>query len=218
MTLQLFGHPFSSYCQKALIAFYENGIAFDFRLLDSDPATFAEFAGLWPIGKFPMLVDDGRVIFEATGIIEHLAVHHPGPVALIPADAAAAVEVRMLDRFFDNYVMNAMQPIVANALRPEGERDPRALPDAQAMLDKSYAWLEARMADREWATDAGFSLADAAAAPSLFYADWAYPLGDRYPSVTAYRRRLLARPSFARAVDEARRYRHYFPLGAPDRD
>lgn len=218
MTLQLFAHPFSSYCQKALIAFYENDIEVDFRLLDSDPAAFAEFTGLWPIGKFPMLVDDGRVIFEATSIIEHLAVHHPGPVALIPADAAAAVEVRMLDRFFDNYVMNAMQPIVANALRPEAERGPRAIPDAHAMLDKSYAWLEARMTDREWATDAGFSLADAAAAPSLFYADWAYPLGDRYPAVTAYRRRLLARPSFARAVDEARRYRHYFPLGAPDRD
>ena len=218
MTMQLFAHPFSSYCQKAEIAFYENGIDVDFRLLDGDPATAAEFSGLWPIGKFPMLVDDGRVIFESTSIIEHLAAYHPGPVALIPADAAAAVEVRMLDRFFDNYVMNAMQPIVANALRPEAERDPRALTDAHAMLDKSYAWLEARMADREWAAGAGFTLADAAAAPSLFYADWAYPLGDQYPAVTAYRRRLLARPSFARAVDEARPYRHYFPLGAPDRD
>jgi glutathione S-transferase len=217
MTLQLFGHPFSSYHQKALIAFYENGIPFDFRMIE-DPATAAEFATLSSIGKFPLLVDDGRIIFEATSIIEHLAVHHPGPVALIPADPKAAVEVRMLDRFFDNYVMNAMQPIVANALRPEAERDPRAIPDAHAMLDKSYAWLEARMAGRTWATDAGFSLADAAAAPSLFYADWAYPLGDAYPAVTAYRRRLLARPSFARAVDEARRYRHYFPLGAPDRD
>lgn len=217
MTLQLFGHPFSSYHQKALIAFYENDVPFDFRMLE-DPATAAAFAALSPIGKFPLLVDDGRIIFEATSIIEHLAVFHPGPVALIPADPKAAVEVRMLDRFFDNYVMNAMQPIVANALRPEAERDPRAIPDAHAMLDKSYAWLEARLAGRTWATDAGFSLADAAAAPSLFYADWAYPLGDRYPAVTAYRQRLLARPSFARAVDEARRFRHYFPLGAPDRD
>lgn len=216
--MQLFGHPFSSYYHKSLIAFYENDIAFEPRLLGGDDATAAEFAGLSPTGKFPLLVDGDRVVFEATSIIEHLAVHHPGSVALIPAQCAAAVEARMLDRFFDNYVMAPMQAIVGNALRPEGERDPRALPDAQAMLDRSYAWLEARMANREWATDAGFSLADAAAAPSLFYADWAYPFGDKYPALTTYRQRLLARPSFARAVDEARPFRPYFPLGAPDRD
>jgi glutathione S-transferase len=34
----------------------------------------------------------------------------------------------------------------------------------------------------------------------------------------AYRARLLARPSIARAVDEARPFRKLFPLGAPDRD
>ena len=34
----------------------------------------------------------------------------------------------------------------------------------------------------------------------------------------AYRARLLSRPSVARAVDEARPFRSYFPLGAPDRD
>jgi glutathione S-transferase len=74
------------------------------------------------------------------------------------------------------------------------------------------------MASREWAVGDDFSLADCAAAPSLFYADWSHPLGGRFPNVTAYRQRLLARPSFARAVDEARPYRSFFPLGAPDRD
>ena len=73
------------------------------------------------------------------------------------------------------------------------------------------------MKGREWAAGAGFSLADCAAAPALFYADWVHPIGSALPGVGAYRRRLLARPSFARAVNEARPYRSLFPLGVPAR-
>src|SRR5262249_29863949 len=121
-------------------------------------------------------------------------------------------------RFFDNYVHTPMQAVVANALRAEGERDPKGVADARAMLETAYGWLERRMADRAWAASDGFSLADCAAAPALFYADWTHPIGDAFPNVRAYRSRLNARPSFARAIDEARPYRPLFPLGAPDRD
>ena len=86
------------------------------------------------------------------------------------------------------------------------------------MLDTSYAWLDERMAGRTWAVGETFTLADCAAAPSLFYADWTHRIPEQYANLAAYRARLLQRPSFARAVDEARRFRHYFPLGAPDRD
>src|ERR1700749_4485546 len=99
MTLQRFAHPFSSYCQKVLIALYENGIPFTFRMLGPDqPETGAEFASLWPIKRFPLLVEDGRTILEATTIIEYLEVRHPGATALIPRDPGLAVEVRMMDR------------------------------------------------------------------------------------------------------------------------
>ncbi len=74
------------------------------------------------------------------------------------------------------------------------------------------------MADREWAAGPSFSLADCAAAPSLFYADWTHPIPGGLTHLKACRARLLAWPSFARAVDEARPYRSYFPLGAPHRD
>ncbi len=219
MTLQLFAHPFSSYCQKALIALYENDIPFVFRMLSPDePANGEEFARLWPIRRFPILVEDGRTILEASIIIEYLQVAHSGPVTLIPQDPAAAIEVRMLDRFFDNYVMTPQGRCVFDALRAPEARDPQGVAEARAMLDTAYAWLDERMADREWAAGAGFSLADCAAAPSLFYADWTHEIPARFAHLRAYRARLLARPSFARAVDEARPFRAYFPLGAPDRD
>ena len=120
MSLQLFGHPFSSYTMKALIALYENETPFDFRILDPDhPENGAELARRWPVAKFPLLVDGETTVFETSAIIEHLAAFHPGPVPLIPADAKAAVPVRMLDRVFDSHVMGPMQAIVFDARRPE---------------------------------------------------------------------------------------------------
>ncbi|WP_312217472.1 MULTISPECIES: glutathione S-transferase family protein [unclassified Brevundimonas] len=215
--MKLYAHPFSSYCQKALIALYENDTPFEFKLLE-DEASMAELAALWPLKRFPVLEDEGRTIVETTSIIEHLAVHHPGPVRLIPDDPAAAVEVRMMDRVFDNYISSPQQKVVFNAIRTEADRDPYGVAEAKRMLDTTYAWLDERLTGREWATDHGFSLADCAAAPALFYADWTHPIDERFKTLKAYRARLLARPSMARAVDEARPYRAYFPLGAPDRD
>jgi glutathione S-transferase len=217
MTPELFAHPFSSYCQKALIALYENNTPFTYRMIE-DAGVGEELAALWPLKRFPILRDNGRVVLETSIIIEYLQVHHPGPVDLIPDDADLALEVRMLDRFFDNYVMTPQGKFVFDALRPPEHRDPHGVDEARSMLDTSYAWLDQYMQGRTWAVGETFTLADCAAAPSLFYADWTYRIPERYGHLAAYRARLLQRPSFARAVDEARRFRHYFPLGAPDRD
>lgn len=218
MSLTFYGHPFSSYTQKALIALYENELAFDYQVLGSDPAVGERFAALWPMTRFPILVDEGRTILEASIIIEHLAVRHPGPVRLIPDDADEATEARMMDRFFDNYINTPQQKFVFNALRPEADRDPYGVEEARRMLETAYAWLDEVMAYRKWASGGAFSIADCAAAPALFYADWTLPIPEQYANVHAYRRRLLARPAFDRCVEEGRPFRAYFPLGAPDRD
>jgi glutathione S-transferase len=219
MTLRLYAHPFSSYCQKVLTALYENDTPFDWRVLaPDDPEVEAEFAALWPLRRMPVLVDQGRTVVESTSIIEYLAVYHPGRVRLIPTDADAALEARTMDRVFDNYVMTPMQRIVFDFIRPPEARDPHGVKDARAMLDKAYGWLDGVMAMRAWAAGDAFSLADCAAAPSLFYADWVHPIPEPFANLRSYRVRLLARPSFARAVDEARPFRAWFPPGAPDRD
>ncbi|MBV8847974.1 MAG: glutathione S-transferase family protein [Methylobacteriaceae bacterium] len=219
MPLTLFAHPFSSYSQKVLIALYENGTSFDFRVLDPQhPDNGAAFARLWPMAKFPLLLDSDRPVMESSTIIEYLQLHYPGPVRLIPDDRIAGLEVRMLDRIFDNHVMANMQRVVADALRPPERRDAVEVEKAKSALETAYGWLDTHMSRREWAAG-DFSLADCAAAPSLFYADWVHPIeAARFAALRAYRTRLLARPSFARAVDEARPFRAYFPLGAPDRD
>jgi len=217
MSLTLYAHPFSSYCQKVLIALYENAVPFEYRLLE-DARSMAELEALWPLKRFPVLVDEGRPVAEASIIIEHLQLTRLGPVRLIPEDPRAALEVRKLDRFFDNYVSTPQQKVVFDRIRPEADRDPYGVAEARKLLETAYGWLDGVMAGREWAAGGEFSLADCGAAPFLFYADWTHAIDARFANVHAYRQRLLARPSFARAVNEARPYRRFFPLGAPDRD
>ena len=217
MALTLYAHPFSSYCQKVLMALWENATPFTYRHLE-EPGAGEELARLWPIRKFPVLVDGHQTIVETSIIIEYLDLHYPGKVRFVPEDPGEALEVRLLDRFFDQYVMNAAQIAVNEALRKVPDRLDEAKNSAASALETAYAWLEQRLDGREWAAGDGFSMADCAAAPSLFYGDWIHPIGDAYPQLRAYRARLLARPSFARAVEEGRKYRSYFPLGAPDRD
>ena len=216
MTLQLYGHPFSSYTWKALIPLYADGTEFEFLQVPENEENYAELKRIWPFGRFPVLVDDGRPVIESTPIIEHLQAHHPGPNVWIP-DGELGREVRFLDRFFDLYVMDNMQAIVGDALRPEEARDPYGVTKARERLNVAYDWIEQRIGG-EWAAGDSFSLADCAAAPSLFYADWVEEIGPERPKLSAYRARLLQHPHVARVVDEARPYRPYFPLGAPDRD
>jgi glutathione S-transferase len=219
MSMKLYAHPFSSYCQKVLIALYENDTPFEWRVLSPEnPQAMAEHAALWPLKRMPVLVDGERTVVEASIIVEHLDLHHPGPVPLLPTDARAALDVRAKDRFFDNYVMTPMQKIVFDTIRAPEHRDALSVSEARELLDMSYRWLNDTMKGREWAAGDEFSLADCAAAPALFYADWVQPIDPALADACAYRRRLLARPSFARAVDEARPYRQFFPPGAPDRD
>lgn len=219
MSLALYGHPFSSYTQKVLIALYENGTPFEFRCIGPDtPQHVEEWLQRWPLRQFPLLVDNGRNVVETSIIIEYLQLAHPGPARLLPEDPVAALDVRFLDRFFDLHVMSPVQHAVRGAMTGDPVKRQDGLASATEKLDLAYAWLDKELAGRTWAAGADFTLADCAAAPSLFYADWTHPIPEAFSVLRAYRARLLDRPAFARAVNEARQYRALFPLGAPDRD
>ena len=215
----LYGHPFSSYTWKAAIALDEKALDYEFRMLGPDqPEHGAQLAAIWPPAKFPVLVDDGKPVIESSIIVEHLDQHHGGP-ALIPNDPDHALAVRFMDRVFDNHVMTNMQAIVNEHLpfltpAPDAARIARA----RAALDAIYAWLDQSLPAADWACGDAFSMADCGAAPSLFYADWAHPIAEQHDRLRSYRARLLARPSVARAVDGARPYRHFWPLGPADHD
>jgi glutathione S-transferase len=214
MSLTLYFHPLSSFCQKAVVALYENGTPFVPQLVNlADEASSAELKRLWPVGKFPVLRDDARerTIPESSIIIEYLDQHYPGRTKFVPADAELARQTRFRDRFYDLHVEVPMQKIVGDRLRPAGKNDPHGVEEAKRLLAVACGMVDKDMAAKTWAMGDAFTMADCAAAPALFYADKVMPLRDAYKNAAAYLDRLMARPSYARALEDARPYLGLFP-------
>ncbi|MCO5081709.1 MAG: glutathione S-transferase family protein [Rhizobiaceae bacterium] len=217
MTVRLYYHPLASFCWKALIALYENETPFEPIPVDlGDEASRAAFLAVYPVGKFPVIEEGGRIVPGSSSVIEYLAAHHPGKVRLVPEDADAALDVRIWDRFYDSYLHEQMQKIVLDRLRPEDQTDPTGVAQAREQIRSSYAILDREMADREWAAGEWFSMADCAAAPALFYASKVEGIGPEHDNVTRYLDRLKARPSFARVLAEAEPYFKFFPARPGD--
>jgi len=215
MALKLYFHPLSSFCHKALIALYESGTPFEPIIVDfGDEASSAAFRSAWPVAKMPALRDDDRdrTVGESTVVIEYLDIHYPGARRLVPADPDRALEARLWDRVFDNYIHLPMQAIVADRLRPEDKRDPHGVATASAQIAKAYGLVEAQLNAKTWVTGDDFTLADCAAAPALFYANTIQPFGPEHANLAAYLDRLAARPSYARVLKEAEPYFDMFPM------
>lgn len=212
--LALYYHPLASFCWKVLIALYENDTPFEPRLVDlGDAASRSALQRMWPLAKFPVLRDEARgvTVPESGIIIEYLATHHPGDVALIPADPDLARETRLRERIYDQHVHVHMQKIVLDRLRPPERRDAFGVEEARDALRTAYAMLDADMARRTWAAGEEFGMADCAAAPALYYAEKVEPFGDGHSNLAAYLQRLRQRPSFARVLEEAGPYFAMFP-------
>lgn len=211
MSLLLHSHPLASFCHKVLIALYENATPFEAVHVDlGNEASRDAFLSIWPLGKMPVLRDEarGRTVPETTIIIEYLDRHHPGTMPLIPNDFDQALDVRLWDRLFDLHVQEPMQQIVGERLRGGG--DPARVVQAEAALRKAYGMIERQLGDRLWIVGDSFTMADCAAAPALFYAETLVPFVD-LPRLQRYYDRLLARPSFARVLEEAQPYFKFYP-------
>ncbi len=213
MSLTLYLHPLSSFCWKALIPLYEADVPFEPSVVNPmDPANRAAFEKVWPLAKFPVLRDKDRdrTIPESTIIIEYLAQHFPAASGLIPSDPDQALKVRLLDRLIDSYIHLPMQQVVAERMRPEDCKDPFGAEQARETIRKGYGLIQP-MIQGPLAMGEAFTLADCAALPALYYADYAVSLAG-WPELGAYLERLKARPSVARVLKEAEPFFQYFPL------
>lgn len=209
MSLMLYFHPLSSFCQKVLTALYEKELAFEKHVVDfMDPAASASLSEIWPIRQFPVLRDPvrGKTIPESSMIIEYLDQHYPGAIRLLPEDPDEAFETRWFDRVFDLHVQVPMQKIVTDRLRPEGKNDSFGVEEAHLKLKTVYGVLAKKLAGKTWTIGDRYTMADCAASPALFYANMAVPFGAEHANLSGYLERLMQRPSFARVVEEARPY------------
>ena len=215
MSLKLYFHPLASFCHKALIALYENGVPFEPIVVDlGDAASGAAFRKVWPMAKMPALRDDARdrTVAESTIVIEYLDAYYPGTTRFVPADPDRAWQTRLWDRFYDQYVQEPMQKIVTDRLRPTGTNDVHGVEQAKMQLRDAYKTAEPVLQSKTWAMGDDFTLADCAAGPALFYANTVLPFGPAERNLSAYLHRLMARPSFARVLAEAEPYFKLFPM------
>ncbi len=211
MPLTLYYHPLASFCHKVLIALYENDIAFEARLIDlGADKDRAELAALWPFCKFPVIRDHARRrdVAESSIIIEYLDQFFPAPHRLIPGNFDEALQVRLWDRIFDNYVHAPMQDIVLDHIRgAKGD-----MGSARATIQTAYSLIDQQLASLPWAAGPHFSLADCAAAPALFYAHTLEPFPEQHLHLRAYFERLIGRPSVQRVLTEAKPYFPMYPF------
>jgi glutathione S-transferase len=201
--MKLHYSPLSTYSQKAMIALYEKGVAFEPALVDlMSPEGRAAYEAIYPIGKVPLLVlDGGHMIPESTIIIEYLEGHYPNQgTKLIPEGVDAARQVRFMDRMCDLYLNN---PIVTLLFNKIGfmKSDEATLQKAGKHLRHTCERLNERLEKQPWLCGEQFSMADCAAIPPLFYAAFCAPLTD-YPQLMRYAERAKARPSYARVMAE----------------
>lgn len=211
MKLTLYYHPLASYCHKVLIALYENHIEFEGRIINLGEAKDrAELQALWPLGKFPVIHDHERQrsLAESSIIIEYLDQYFAATQRMIPSNFNDALEVRLWDRIFDNYVQGPMQDIVNDKLRgTNGD-----LSSARSTLETAYAMIDRQVASKDWCVGKDFSMADCAAAPALFYASTLQAFPHHYVNLSAYFERLMNRPSVRRVLEEAKPYFSFYPF------
>jgi len=204
--LKLYYHPLSSFCWKALIALYENDTPFEKVVVHlNEEKSRAAYLALFPLGQFPAIEDEGRLIPESSIVIEYLDQRHPGRVRFVPADPERALATRLRDRLFDLHVQVPMQAIMEDRWRADADKDRIGVERARKRMTAALGLVEEQIGG-QWAMGEDFTLADCAAAPALFYADIALPFDGRYPRTMAYLERLKQRASFARALKEAAPY------------
>ena len=214
MSLILYYHPLASFCWKPLVALYESETPFTPHLVDlGNDESRESFYKIWPVGEFPVLRDEkrNRTVPQSAIIIEYLSLYHPGVKIMVPSDPELALEARQWDQFYDSYLQIPMQKIVADILRPNGNKDSFGVEEAHESLRTAYDVLEKRMKEKTWSVGEAFTMADCSAAPALFYANKVESFEKTHPNLARYLNRLKMRPSFARVLEEATPYFHLFP-------
>ena len=194
-------HLNNSRSQRILWLLEELGVDYSVTLHLRDAVTNLappELLAIHPLGKSPVIVDDGQVIFESGAIVEYLCAHHGG-AALVPA-AGTAAHSRYLEwlHFAEG---SAMTPILLNLYVARlGDAAAPLLPRIEQQLHAHFSYMESRLGT------SGHFVGDALSAADImlsFPAEVAIAQGggSAYPKLAAFVAACHARPAWQRALD-----------------
>ena len=193
-------HLENSRSQRILWLLEELELPYEVRRYERDRKTMLappELRQVHPLGKSPVIEDEGRVIAETGAIVEYLVEKVGGRLGP-PANRDAVLRYRQ----FLHYAEGSMMPplfglLIVNRLGLLGK--PAKAP-VQAMLDQHLDWLEAELAARPWFAGEEFTAADIMMSFPLEASRSRGGLGSSRPNLIDWLERIHARPAYAAAL------------------
>jgi glutathione S-transferase len=191
----------STNSRKVRIALIEKGLEFERITVDltKREQKSPEYLRIHPFGQVPALDDEGFIVYDSTIINEYLEDEYPG-VPLMPKDSEGRARARMMEDLRDNHFNPPYVQMMREMRKPEGERDPKVLEQANADLRRCLDRIEKELQGREYLAGP-FSLADIAFMPNIDGLErLQIQLDTKYKNTIAWIARLKARPSFAASL------------------
>ena len=200
----LYGINLSTFTRKVRLALAEKGIHYQFEVA---PMGSPQVRELNPLGKIPVLEDDGVVIPDSSVIIAYLERAYPER-PLYPSSSADFARALWFEEYADTRLREVTVPFFSeNVVKPffQGKTaDAAALERAARPRDESFDYLEHGLADKSFAVGAGFTVADLAIGAQLV----TYQQGGgeipaaRWPALAHYVATLLRRPAWVEILRE----------------
>ena len=193
-------HLENSRSQRLLWLLEEMGLPYEVKHYARDKVTMRappELKRVHPLGKSPLLEDDGAIFAESGAIVEHLVAKTGqfGP----PADADGARRWTMFLHYAEGSLMSPLLTLlVLGRLGPAGQP---AMAPVLAMAGDHFAYLDAELSARRWFAGDEFTAADVMMSFPLEASRGRAGLDDRYPNILDWLKRIHARPAYARALE-----------------
>jgi len=193
-------HLEHSRSQRVLWLLEELGLDYEIRRYARNPKTMLappELARVHPLGKSPVVEDDGRVVAETGAIVEYLVDKADGRLGP-PANRDAVLRYR----HFLHYAEGSLMPplftrLVLGRVPLIGKTAQKKF---QPMIDVHLDYCEAELATRPWFAGEDFSAADVMMSFPLEAARTRAGLGERHPQLVDWLERIHARPAYAAAL------------------
>jgi len=203
--MKLIGDALSPYAARVMIAARWKGVDLPCEAPEGGPRTAQHLASN-PVGKVPVLIDDGLVLPESDVIVSYLEDRFPTPT-LFPGDAIQRANARLLTRLLDTYSAPSFGPFLQN--------DEREIAVAMQRIADSLRYIDHFRIDGRFAVGDAFSIADCALIPFFHTFEGlqtmtqgrfkTYDLVRQYPRLQAWWERAKASEigAFARAAIDA---------------
>lgn len=199
-------HLENSRSQRILWMLEELGFEYAVKRYARDPTTMLappELRRVHPLGKSPVIEDDGRVLAETGAIVEYLVEKAEGRLGP-PGNREAVLRYR----HFLHYAEGSMMPPLLALLVVDrlGLLGRPARGPLLKMFGQHVDWLESELAERSWFAGDEFTAADIMMSFPLEAARARAGLGEERPNLIDWLERIHARPAYAAALQKGGPY------------